>query len=197
MKNKTCKMVSDREQLTIDLDATVIRSKKFELERDSVLIECKKLELKRDAALIDSKQLELKREIDQLELKQLKTDIVDMGREVAELKEQIMAAINYGWSNCLSQLYVFRVVARGKLTKPKSSGGMGFKYLSSFNLALVAKHACRVLNNPNELWVKVLKGLYFQILSSFMLARGLGFVVVVRPFRRKGDFEKGVFFEVW
>ncbi|KAF7812358.1 reverse transcriptase [Senna tora] len=230
MKNKTCKMVSNREQLTIDLDATVIRSKKFELERDSTLTECKKLELKRDAALIDSKQLELKREIDQLEFKQLKTDIVDMGREVVELKEQIMATINFGWSNCLMgrfpqgtrmlmvsfplnvislktwakasvvenegvevtnrneadplylvDHYIVWVVAWGKLTKPKSSGGMGFKCFFIFNLALVAKHTCRVLNNPNELWVKVLKGLHFQIRSSFKLARGLGFVAVVRP----------------
>ncbi|KAF7821400.1 uncharacterized protein G2W53_026855 [Senna tora] len=45
MKNKTCKMVSNCEQLTKDLDAAVIRSKKFELERDSALPECKKLEL--------------------------------------------------------------------------------------------------------------------------------------------------------
>ena len=47
------------------------------------------------------------------------------------------------------------------LTKSKSCGGMGFRDFIAMNDALLAKTAWRVLNHPNELWVKVLKSLYF------------------------------------
>ncbi|KAF7821399.1 uncharacterized protein G2W53_026854 [Senna tora] len=110
-----------------------------------------------------------------------------------------MAAINFGWSNCLSQLnvvlpeqisYDIRRKIDPLLLKTWAKASVveneGVKVTNQ------NEHACRVLNNPNELWAKVLKGLYFQIPSSFTLARGLLFVAVVRPFRRKGDF-----LEVW
>ncbi|KAF7825477.1 putative protein phosphatase 2C 65 [Senna tora] len=48
-----------------------------------------------------------------------------------------------------------------KLVKPKVEGGLGFKDFESFNLSLLAKQAWRMVESPNELWVQVLKGLYF------------------------------------
>lgn len=38
---------------------------------------------------------------------------------------------------------------------------MGFKDLFEFNLALLCKTAWRIVNNYEELWIKVLRGLYF------------------------------------
>lgn len=47
------------------------------------------------------------------------------------------------------------------LRKNKNDGGLGFGDLHSYNKALLAKQAWRILNNPNDLWVKFLKDLYF------------------------------------
>ncbi|GKV31652.1 hypothetical protein SLEP1_g40324 [Rubroshorea leprosula] len=47
---------------------------------------------------------------------------------------------------------------------------MGFKDLHCFNLAMLARLAWRIIQNPNALWVRVLKGLYFSN-SSFLNAR--------------------------
>ncbi|CAN1250765.1 Putative ribonuclease H protein At1g65750 [Linum perenne] len=48
------------------------------------------------------------------------------------------------------------------LTKPKAEGGLGFKDFHTFNLALLAKQGWRMINNPNLLWVRLLKGIYFR-----------------------------------
>ncbi|BFG16822.1 hypothetical protein CerSpe_030960 [Prunus speciosa] len=47
------------------------------------------------------------------------------------------------------------------LGEAKSCGGLGFRDLVSFNNALLAKQCLRILNNPQALWVKILKSLYF------------------------------------
>ncbi|KAG5527030.1 hypothetical protein RHGRI_028084 [Rhododendron griersonianum] len=59
-----------------------------------------------------------------------------------------------------------------KLSSPKSMGGMGFKDFESFNIALLAKQFWRMMNNPNALWVKVLKSLYFPKKSCMDAVRG-------------------------
>jgi len=40
-------------------------------------------------------------------------------------------------------------------------GGMGFKDFYCLNRAFLAKQAWRVINNPQSLWVKVIKSIYF------------------------------------
>lgn len=47
------------------------------------------------------------------------------------------------------------------MTNSKNSGGMGFKDFTTMNLALLAKQAWRLANNPNALWVQIIKGKYF------------------------------------
>lgn len=58
------------------------------------------------------------------------------------------------------------------LCKPKCQGGMGFRRLSAFNKALVAKHVWRIIHSPNSLMARVLKARYLKN-SDIMLA-GLG-----------------------
>ena len=47
------------------------------------------------------------------------------------------------------------------MTMTKSMGGMSFKDLEVFNIALLGKQAWRMITKPDALWVKVLKGIYF------------------------------------
>ncbi|KAL0409008.1 UNVERIFIED_CONTAM: putative mitochondrial protein [Sesamum radiatum] len=54
-----------------------------------------------------------------------------------------------------------------KLCESKQSGGMGFRDLEAFNLALVSKQVWRILKNPDTLLSKILKGRYFARGSIF------------------------------
>lgn len=47
------------------------------------------------------------------------------------------------------------------MTIVKQYGGMGFKELETFNISLLSKMAARVIREPDALWVRFLKGLYF------------------------------------
>lgn len=73
-----------------------------------------------------------------------------------------LANINFGGGNRKNEKKKkINWVTWDKMQKGKRDGGMGFRDLHYFNLSLLTKQAWRILQNPNSLWVKLLKSLYF------------------------------------
>ena len=60
-------------------------------------------------------------------------------------------------------------VSREELMKPKVDGGLGFRNLHFFNLAMLARQALRILQNPHSLCSQVLAARY--ILPQWLNAR--------------------------
>lgn len=54
-----------------------------------------------------------------------------------------------------------------RLTEPKWKGGMGFRNMRHFNLAMLGKQGWRLITRPESLCARVLKGRYFHD-SEFM-----------------------------
>lgn len=48
-----------------------------------------------------------------------------------------------------------------KLTQPKSKGGLGFRDMYSFNMAMLSRQGWRLIRNPDSLCARVLKARYF------------------------------------
>ncbi|XP_019190289.1 PREDICTED: uncharacterized protein LOC109184707 [Ipomoea nil] len=58
-------------------------------------------------------------------------------------------------------------LAWDRMCKPKKFGGMGFKRLHEFNLALLGKQGWRLLTNPGSLMARVFKARYFPTTSFY------------------------------
>jgi hypothetical protein len=56
-----------------------------------------------------------------------------------------------------------------EMTKPKYMGGLGFRDIELFNLALLARQGWRILTNPDTLSAKILKAVYYPT-SDFLTA---------------------------
>ena len=87
----------------------------------------------------------------------------------ASLCEELSHIIRNFWCGDEDERRKTHWLAWDKLTRPKGEGGMGFRDLHLFNLALLGKHGWRFLRNPTSLCARVMKGRYFPD-SDFMQA---------------------------
>ena len=76
------------------------------------------------------------------------------------------------------------------LTKSKRLGGMGFKDFYLMNLALLAKQAWRLLQNPNALWAQIMKAKYYPNHSILEVPRRKGVSWVWASIMQGRDFLK-------
>jgi hypothetical protein len=58
-------------------------------------------------------------------------------------------------------------LAWDRMTYPKSQGGLGFRDLHTFNLAMIAKQGWKIMTNPHSLVAKIYKARYFPNSSFF------------------------------
>ncbi|KAL4384556.1 hypothetical protein GQ457_15G009290 [Hibiscus cannabinus] len=84
--------------------------------------------------------------------------------------DDINAAISrFWWKGAKESDKGIHWIKWSDLCMAKKKGGLGFKDLRTFNRALIAKQAWRLINNPNSLVCRILKGKYFpdvDILSA-------------------------------
>jgi hypothetical protein len=57
-----------------------------------------------------------------------------------------------------------------EMTAPKFAGGLGFRDIDMFNLALIARQSWRILQNPNTFSARILKVVYYPS-CDFLEAR--------------------------
>jgi hypothetical protein len=60
-----------------------------------------------------------------------------------------------------------RWLAWDRMTYPKALGGMGFRDLHSFNLAMIAKQGWNIMTKPQTLVARLFKAMYFPNSSLF------------------------------
>ena len=77
------------------------------------------------------------------------------------LCEQINATVRKFWWGCKAGERKTCWVSWSEMTKPRYMGGLGFRDVELFNLALLARQAWRILQSPESLSSRILKARYF------------------------------------
>lgn len=73
--------------------------------------------------------------------------------------ESILA--NYWWKNGKSRKGIHWCTWKNTC-QMKNLGGLGFREMTKFNLAMLAKQRWRILTNPNSFFAQILKSKYFS-----------------------------------
>ncbi|XP_048623656.1 uncharacterized protein LOC125592497 [Brassica napus] len=79
-----------------------------------------------------------------------------------DIIRKLTSAISRFWWSTKDNNRGLRWIAWAKICTPKDQGGLGFRDFKNFNLALLAKQLWRLIQYPNSLLARVLKGRYFR-----------------------------------
>lgn len=77
-------------------------------------------------------------------------------------KELEIMMNGYWWQTNSTSNKGIRWPSWKKLSRAKCKGGLGFRHLHGFNLALLGKHVWQFMNNPESLVSRVFKARYFS-----------------------------------
>lgn len=67
----------------------------------------------------------------------------------------------FWWGNKRNDERKIHWTSWNKLREPRKHGGLSFKQIREFNIALLGKQAWRFITNPNSLVAKIFKARYF------------------------------------
>ena len=111
--------------------------------------------------------------------------------------EMISLRRNFWWGQCKDERKVVWM-SWEKLCAPKAQGGMGFKQLKQFNLALLAKQGWRLQRGRDSLMFKFFKAKYFPTCDSVEASMGNNPFFAWRSIMAaQGVVRKGLRWQVW
>jgi hypothetical protein len=79
-----------------------------------------------------------------------------------KIKTEYWPAICQFWWSQQEDEHRAHWISWEKMMRPKEEGGLGFRDLHSFNLAMLARQGWRLIQSPNSLCSKVLRAKYFE-----------------------------------
>ncbi|XP_048594891.1 uncharacterized protein LOC106358645 [Brassica napus] len=95
----------------------------------------------------------------------LPTDVMSTFLLPLEICENLASAIAQFWWSSNPPKRGIHWAKWEKVCLPREEGGIGFRMIHEFNLALLAKQLWRLLQIPDSLVVRVLKGRYYRLSS--------------------------------